>query len=430
MHLNDRLESTTVPANTSKWIRLFIPVAGDQLASSLLGFLFHVIAARVYIASTYGWMVMGWSIVGFGLLAWRAALGVPFVVEYSASRLAAQGSILVIFRRAVVASQVAVLALAITVLAISEYSTRIDAGFGKILAASGFLLATMLQREHWRHVLLANSQSLRLGILGAFSNIFAAAGFIVAAVVIGWSASLAMITMGICVTIGTVFLQPKVPNGARDESFSIVIRRWWLFGKHVMAGVFATLGGTQLVLWLLFMYHEPASVAVLGASMALMGLPRPAIGAATAIITPEIARQRVSAPIGSSTSSKPAVTIVVSVGVVFVIFACVLGPRLMQAVFPTVPAPSVLILGLLAAMVSVEGGGAILKGVFRGDGTPEIESRAALHAAGVGLLLAVLLVPWGGLIGAVVVLLIVQLTFVLSGYVAWRENRRPVHGNV
>jgi len=397
----------------------------DQGAASVLGLAFHILAARVYSASTYGWLVMVWSTVAFGVLLWRAALGVPFVVEYSESRARPGpdpfGSLWSLSRRV----QGVFLLSCSMFLALMLGVVRAGDSPLVLMASGGLLLAALLERELWRHRLIADLHTTRLGVLGVVANFGAAGCFAVATVVFGFSAYTAIFVLALAVVFGTTLVRPGEKAIGVPEALWDVTRRWWRFGRHILLGVVCTTGASQLVLWLLLVFRGDSVVGTFGAVFALAGLPRPAINAVTAILTPSVARSATRDQHGrlGRLSLLGAVTVT---GVVFVTAGVLVGPDLMTLLFPTVQMVEMEVIIVLSLVVTLEGGNAALRGIFRGAGRPDQEARSAIAGATAGVLAAAVLIPLFGILGAALSLLATQAAFFTWALSMGHLSSRPV----
>ncbi len=390
----------------------------DQGAASVLAFVFHVIAARVYDNSVYGWLVLVWGGVALAVLVWRAAIGVPFVVEYSEASVSHRVFLLDLLRASTRPAQLLLLAIAGGLGAFGVAFEHALAVPSQLAAASAFLLFACLHRETWRHALLGGLETGRLAVLGVVANLTAVALFSWAALSRDLAASVSLMALGGGMLLGVLVARPQVERLPHVRLDLVVVTRWWRFGQHILLGVLSTTGATQLILWWLLFFRGDEHVAIFGAVFAAVSLPRPVLNAITAVLTPSLARIR-----GSKWEGWRARRTMLTggaAGALFVLCAVLFGPSLMAILFPTIPAAERSLIGVLALVVVFEGVNAIVRGVIRGGGHPRIESSAAIVGGGTGLAIGLVTVPLFGLGGAAVALLLMQVGFAGRGVVVLR----------
>jgi len=346
-----------------------VPATVDQGAASALALVFHFVAARVYPLETYGWLVLVWSTIAFGVLFWRALLGVPFVVRYSAAEPVRRPALFDVLAGATLRliGGLGVVAVLIGMGATVGVDPSLQ-GAG-LFAAGAVVLAASLYRETWRHLLIADLEAPSLGVLGAMANGVAALAFALAAFWAGWPAGGALVALGVGVVAGVRVVRPRHQPAVGSPTLAADLRDWWSFGRHIVLGVLCTNGVAQVVVWWLLATHGEGEVALFGAASVLAGLPRPALSATTAILTPRIAREtRVDGDPVQGRHQILGATFLAALGLAAL--GALLGPIVMSVVFPSVPGADAPLIGVLAAVFAVDVGNALLRCPFLGDGRP------------------------------------------------------------
>jgi len=381
----------------------------DQGAAAVLAFLFHAVAAAVYPVAVYGWLVLVWGAIGFGVLSWRALIGVPFVVQYNEvadrDRPGLFSTVTIVTGRL----QVALFVFA-TALVTWRFPAHGASEAAVLFGGGAFTLGFALSRELWRHKFIADLETRRLGGLGLASNLGGVAFFIIATFGLGQPPLTALVLLGVGIGLGAGVARDR---GRKDtdplRKAPPFFETAWAFGRHIMLGVVSTSGATQLVFWSLLMLAGEDEVAVFGAVVALAGLPRPALNAVTAVLTPRVARGLRDA------SAAPArwriLGAVTMAALASAVFAALVGPPTMRLLFPSVPTAKVVVMVVLAVGIAIEGGNAVLRGIFRGVGAPDLEARGAVAGAVVGLIAAAAALPAWGVTGAAIAVSAMQLAF-------------------
>lgn len=396
----------------------------DQGAAAVLAFLFHALAAAVFPVVTYGWLVLVWGAVGFGVLAWRAVVGVPFVVRYSDRTTVGRESLYALVRTITSRLQWVLVVGAAFLLVVAWIRGGSPSSPTVLFAGGGVILAAALLRELWRHRYIADLDTRGLGWLGTASNLTAVAAFAVASVVVRASPLASMLSLAAGLAAGALLAQPSIKRAQGAEILTSFFRTSWAFGRHIMLGVASTSGATQVVLWALLVASGEGEVAVFGAVMALAGLPRPAMNAVTAVLTPRVAGGLPWKGRDAAGSMRWIIVGgVVAGGLILAGIAAWLGPPLMRLLFPSVPVAGVEVMVILAIGIAAEGGNAVFRGMFRGSGRPEVEARCAVAGAGVGLLSTATLVPIMGITGAAVAVSAIQVGFFVVSLVTSRSGQ-------
>lgn len=399
----------------------------DQVSASLLTFVFHIIAARAFSTDVYGWLVLIWGATGSFILLWRAAIGVPFVIEYSSAVEKGQPGLIRVLQTGSAAVRRALLAA-------SAVLTALWVGWGRaepilLFGAGAILLAALIYREEWRHVLIADLWSDRLGRLGVVSNLVGAIFFAVACLVLRSSPFAAVVMLAGGIAIGIELTRPRSYAAGDGNLVVAALRRWWLVGKDVLIGVLSVNGVSQILLWLLLISGGERDVAIFGAVMALIGFPRPVINAITAVLTPQVAREKSTGNHVAPEVLSTGVRVVSVLGVIFLIGCLLLGSTMVHVAFPSLPSPTTTLIGFLAVAMVFESANGILRGALRGSGLASVERKASVIGSLCGTVVGLALVPWIASTGAAAAYASMQAAILFAG-VWFQRSASPAASRV
>jgi hypothetical protein len=406
--------------------RAYAPILIEQGVAGFGALVFHVVAARVYGAAMYAWLFVVWGGVAFGVLVYRAALGVPFVVEHAGL---APGGRRVAVRSLALATQWVQLALCLgagIMLAAAHMLAepiRVKLAVG---ASGALLLAAMLDREMRRHLLLADLRNVRAAAVGVSAAAVGTLAFVMLSIGGSGSPALAVTSLAAGAYVGGWLLRPRQEIRSCEVNVVPHIRAWWRLGAGVLAGVMAVTGGAQAMIWILMFQHGAEAVASLGAAVAIIGLPRPAFSALTTVLTPRVAHRVESEGRQAGKLALPSrrwVAAVIVTTVTGVIVAVGVGSILTEALFPTVAPPSKALLAVLCIMVLCEGVASVTRGLLRGSRRTHVEGVASVAAMTGAVLVSIPLCYRLGALGAGMAMLVMQAGFVMTTYVHLRASR-------
>lgn len=305
-----------------------------------------------------------------------------------------------------------------------------DHEVARVLGALAFCLISVLLRDFVRNALLAQLRVWSAFFLGLITNLITLCTFLWAYVSDRLSASTALLLIGICSGIPAVVTLIGNRRRAHFERSRLIsdLRLNWNFGRWTLAATVASSVGIRLVPWLLLIWHGKDLVATFGVITTITGIIRPAMLGMATYITPRLARHAGHSGVDATMAlGIRMIKTTVILGGLYLVAMWVLGDHLVELLFTPRYKGHLLALTVASAHMSLEAIGLVLKSLVRAVGRPKIEFWSSLWASLGCVFASILLIPAGGVVGAVTATAVWSLMFTLIAYVqATSSVRKPV----